>query len=166
MSQIFEAAAGHGVKELYEDSYTFNRIAGSIDNISRESFDLQLKLIEEEVKELREAFNSDSNVEQLDGCIDILVTTFGFIQKLQEAYSCNVAEACYLTGDNNLSKFPTNHDQVQDVVEYYADKGQTVTTELNKEFGCYVIKNTNGKVMKPRPFYKDNDLTVCFPEVH
>jgi predicted HAD superfamily Cof-like phosphohydrolase len=51
----------------------------SVDGSSREQYEMYLKLITEEYKELQDAIIADDKVEQLDALIDILVVTIGAI---------------------------------------------------------------------------------------
>ena len=73
---------------------------------NKEQFDLYIKLIEEEFKELKEAIASGNRVEQLDALEDILVVTVGAIHSMgadgeggwKEVMSTNFAKIDKLTG--------------------------------------------------------------------
>jgi 6-phosphofructokinase len=126
---------------LWADTLAFNRING----------------------QLAEGLESDDKVEQLDGCIDVLVTTMGYMQRMAEAYGCDLAQAAELVGANNLSKFPTSMEVAMQSVPYYKAKGIPVEVKVNEAYNVWVVRNTEtGKVMKPVD-YVSVDLSKCFP---
>ena len=51
----------------------------TVDQDNQNQFDMYVGLIDEEVRELQYAINTNDNVEQLDALIDILVVTIGAI---------------------------------------------------------------------------------------
>ena len=87
--------------------------------ISEENAKLYLSLIKEEFEELMEANRNNDDLERLDGCMDLIWVTIGFC--IAKGY--NVKGAWEEVANSNLKK-------------------------INKETGK-VIKNHNGKVMKP-----------------
>jgi predicted HAD superfamily Cof-like phosphohydrolase len=54
----------------------------TIDEYNQKQYDLYVKLIEEEFKELKEAIAAGDKVEQLDALEDILVVTIGAIHSM------------------------------------------------------------------------------------
>lgn len=65
----------------------FNRLAGqnitsSPRKITKEDFYLQFGLIEEEVRELKDAFDADNYVEVLDALVDIQYVLLGMVSRL------------------------------------------------------------------------------------
>lgn len=173
MTQLYNVNAQEAVKEvqafllpddiseLYFDSETFNDLAGQFDNVTQASIVLQGNLIAEETKEILDGITNNDVVEILDGCIDVLVTTYGMLQKLQVKYGADVGKAMRKTGANNLTKFPEDELDAIKTVEFYANKDVDTTYLHNPKYGCYVIRNTAGKVMKPYNFVA-NDLSDCF----
>ena len=64
----------------FRDQEKFMRACGqTVDEFNGTQFDMYCALIEEEHKELKQAFVNNDNVEVLDALIDILVVTIGAI---------------------------------------------------------------------------------------
>lgn len=149
--------------EAYEDllwsSYLFNELSGGAKELTEEAVIGQYNLIKEEFNELTAAIQAKNTTEVLDGCIDILVTTYGLLQKL-EALGCNVEEALIDTANNNLTKFPTSEEAVNVLatIAMYEDQEVKVKATYNEDHKRYVIRDTNGKVRKPFG-YVSNDLS-------
>ena len=163
--ELIESQASLGVKALYEDSLSFNMISGQINELTDQGFKDQLKLIQEEVKELEESLDNYDKVEQLDACLDILVTTFGYMQRLVRLYGCDVFDASLLVGENNLSKFPTSEEIAVKSVQNYTQKNLQTEYTYNKDYDVFVIRDSlTGKVKKPVG-YSSVNLAGCFPKV-
>ena len=146
---------------LMDKSFDACNIAGQSLEVQHESKLQQYSYIKEELKELFDAIATNDLVEQLDGCVDILVCTLGFMQKLQNQ-GANLELAMTKTADNNLSKFPTERKVAEETVEFYRGKGTECTISFNPVYQRYVVRNENGKYMKPKGFV-ENDLMDCFP---
>lgn len=151
----------YAIADLAAASITFNNIAGKGGNFSKEAIDNQIELINEEVKELNDAFTANDAVELLDAVIDIYVVLTGLAQQLQSA-GMLVGTAAELVAENNLSKFPKELMVAEATVVDYKTKGINTTIDFNHEHGVYVIKDTASKVRKPVTF-KSVDLTECVP---
>jgi 6-phosphofructokinase len=148
---------------LWADTLAFNRINGQLQDLTKEGFKKQLGFIQSELKELADGLEANDKVEQLDGCIDVLVTTMGYMQRMAEAYGCDLAQAADLVGANNLSKFPSSMEVAMQSVPYYKAKGIPVEVRVNEAYNVWVVRNTDtGKVMKPVD-YVSVDLSKCFP---
>jgi predicted HAD superfamily Cof-like phosphohydrolase len=64
----------------FRDQEKFMKACGqTVEDFNQEQFKLYCKLIDEEVKELKEAINNNDRLETLDALIDILVVTIGTI---------------------------------------------------------------------------------------
>jgi hypothetical protein len=150
------------LNQLFEDSKKCCVIAGQATELSEYSKRKQHGYIQSEVDELLEAIDKEDLVEQLDACNDILVTVFGFMQKL-ERQGANLEKSMLKTGSNNLTKFPTDRQTAEDTVEYYRSKGKETTISFNPVYKQYVIRDINGKYLKPKGFI-ENNLSDCFPE--
>ena len=62
----------------FRDQEKFMRACDqTVDNFNQQQFGLYVGLIDEELKELKEAINNSNTVETLDALIDILVVTIG-----------------------------------------------------------------------------------------
>jgi hypothetical protein len=151
-----------GITGLVHDSFLFNTIAGKADNFSKEAVEQQTRLILEEVNELVNALNTNDTVEVLDAAVDIQVVLSGLFQILHKA-GFDVANACQLVAENNLSKFTDSLQVAELTVADLASKEIEAKIEYNAESQCYVIKDTNQKVRKPVDF-KAVELTECVPK--
>lgn len=67
----------------FRDQEKFMRACDqTVEEFNQEQYDLYVKLIEEEFKELKEAIANNDLVEQLDALEDILVVTIGAINSM------------------------------------------------------------------------------------
>lgn len=146
---------------LYENSLRACEIAGQIIELTPKHRKQQLSYIQSEVAELQDALDVQDLVEELDACMDILVTVFGYLGKLQNL-GARVDVAMVKTADNNLSKFPTTMEEVTQTLNFYEEvKNKQTTFGYNPEYKRYVIRDMNGKYLKPSSFV-ENDLSDCF----
>lgn len=146
---------------LFDKSFEACRIAGQHKEISDADKLRQLTYIKSEVQELEDAVHAQDLVEQLDACVDILVTVFGFMQKL-ESQGAMLAKSMLKTADNNLSKFPTDREIAEKSVGFYeSQKKITCTIHYDPVTQRYVIRDSQGKYRKPFGFV-ENDLSDCF----
>lgn len=68
---------------LFNDQKTFMKACDqSVDDYDFSQYAMYLKLIDEEVSELKQAVAANDDVEQLDALIDILVVTIGAIHSM------------------------------------------------------------------------------------
>ena len=149
---------------LYENSLRACEIAGQNLELEPKARRQQFSYIQSEVEELSEALDETNLVEELDACMDILVTTFGYLAKLQNL-GARVDVAMVKTADNNLSKFPTTPEEVQQTQEFYKTvKNKETVFGYNPEYKRYVVRDMNGKYLKCSSFV-ENDLSDCFHEV-
>ena len=95
------------MSNVFRDQAKFMNACGqTVGKRNLDQFDLYLKLILEEVSELRTAVDDNDLVEQLDALIDIMVVTVGAVQSLgadgegawKEVMSTNFAKIDSLTG--------------------------------------------------------------------
>ena len=156
--------------ELYELTKKFNQISGASKELSQKAFIEQYTYIREEFNELTcslggEAAYAENRmtledymlVPALDDCLDIIITVFGFLQKL-EALGVNVDSAAIATAENNLSKYPSAPYVATESVNRYARQGVEVKSVFNEAENCYVLRDVkSGKVKKPFDFVS-NDL--------
>lgn len=135
------------IQDRYNEVATFNEIAGNLDNVTVEKLEAQMKVVLEEVKELKDAFDGQNSLELLDGACDSFVTLMGLLQQMERA-GFKVDEALKSVNENNLSKFPKTVS-IPAAAAYF-ENGWKV--EYNKEYECYVLKDGNGKIRKPLHF--------------
>ena len=147
--------------QLFIDSTKCCVIAGQYKETEDKHKLQQWSYIQEELKELKLAIEQGDLVEQLDGCVDLLVTTFGFMVKLQQQ-GADIGKAMVKTGKNNLSKFPVDRSVVEDTLKFYKEKGKDCVSSYCVLNNRWVIRDMNGKYQKPKGFV-ENDLSDCFP---
>jgi hypothetical protein len=150
--------------EKFKDScYLFNEIAGKETVSTKQDVLNQIKLIQEEVKELYDDFMSNNPVKTLDGLVDVLVTSMGLSQQL-ENLGFDVDKSLMDTAENNLTKYTKDGGVAAATQEYYERKGVHTVVEFNVKHQIWVVKNKlTNKVLKPVNF-ESNDLTSCVPE--
>lgn len=157
------------IQELYDLTKQFNTISGAINEVTEQAFLEQYEYIKEEFKELSESVGhqgwGETSLEPymlgatLDDCLDIVITVFGFMQKL-ETLGVDVAQAGIDTANNNLSKY-TNIPAVvyQTIDKLKIEKGIEAYSTFNQDEGVFVIRNkATGKIVKPVNFVS-NDLS-------
>ena len=143
------------MQEIYQSVKDFNEIAGTLDDVDKESIALQLDLMQEEYIETVDAFDEDSPIELLDGACDMLVVAMGLLAKL-EAQGYDVTNAISKVADNNMSKFLANSPVApENSKDHY-------NFTFNEKHKVWVLKNAVGKIMKPAS-YAPVDLSACVP---
>lgn len=142
----------------YESVERFNDIAGNFDNVDVAAIEAQIKVVVEEINELKEAFYNKDAVGLLDGACDGFVTLMGLIQKMSVA-GFDVSEAIDRVNANNFEKFPSEIT-VSDA-EYYTEQGWDV--QVNEKYNSLVLKDVNGKIRKPLGF-KSVEISDLVPE--
>lgn len=150
------------IDNLYNDTFTFNDLAGNTTRLSLRDIKSQTKLIIEETNELNDAVEANDPVKVLDGVTDILVVVSGLASKLL-ALGFDVSTAFEQTAKNNLSKFPRSEKTAISTVDAFKQQGIETTAEYNASHDRWVIRDENGKVRKPIGFVS-NDLSNCIPE--
>ena len=125
----------------------------------------QLKLIQSELAELEEGLNNSDPIEQLDGCLDVLVTTFGYLQRMESRYGINISGASSLVGENNLSKFHTTEEEALKTVAFYTAKNVQTYHLYNPEYDLWIVRDSNTNKVKKPYFFKDVVLNEVFPKV-
>ena len=149
---------------LANSAYSFNEISGQAYDTSKEGIENQIKLIEEETKELREGFEAGSTVEILDACIDVLYVTYGLLQKLES--KCNVDAAMKQVHRDNFTKFfdGGEYQLAEETQKYHCSKGKNARVSKSSH-GVYAVLDENNKVLKPIDFVS-TDLTKFVKEGH
>ena len=153
------------IEQLKQDTYTFNTIAGTVDELNDTAFIQQYEVLVEEVKEIGDALVASNLVEVVDGVIDTLVVALGLWQKLENK-GVDMNKAAELIAANNLSKYPslTKSEVVDATIEMYKDKSIEVEVTSNIPYHCYVFRNkVTGKILKPYGF-ESVDISSCIPE--
>lgn len=147
--------------KLYEMVKQFNLLAGLPQKFDPQSnefweqLDQQIRVVEEETKELRAAYEERNLVEVLDGAVDVFVTNSGVMDILQNS-GVSVTGAGYEVCANNLTKMTQNPALAKKTVEMYDE--QLVPTYIERKIvmdGIYprewytVRRVEDNKIMKP-----------------
>lgn len=154
--------------ELYELTKRFNTISGAIKEVDSKAFAEQYGYIKSEFyamsQTMRDNERSDphlytSSLEPfLDNCLDVIITAFGALQKLEQL-GIDVNGAAIATTNNNLEKYPERPAVAYETVERKLRDGVVCTANFHAEYGVYVIRNTaTGKVIKPYNFVSNSLL--------
>ena len=156
-NEVFDSDGFQAFASLASSAYTFNEISSQARDTSKEGIENQIKLIEEEVKELREGFEAGSTVEILDACIDILYVTYGLLQKIES--KCNVDAAMKQVHIDNFKKFfdGSEYQLAEETQKYQCSKGRDARVSESSH-GVYAVLDENNKVLKPIDFVS-TDLT-------
>lgn len=149
-------------EEFVKSVYKFNDLSGQSKKTSIEDLKNQLKLIQEEVKEISDGIDAQDYEEILDGCVDTLFVVEGMMQKLYNL-GFDVDSAKSITAKNNDTKFLSDADAVEVTLRNYELKGVNVTAKYNHLYDNWVILDKNNKVQKPVGYVKNN-LSSCVPE--
>lgn len=156
--------AFYSVEDFENDCNSFNLIAGKAHNTSHQDLLLQMRLIEEETKELRQALEENNPKEVLKEAIDLQVVLFGLFQRLKYLKFA-VRDAMVEVAANNFSKFPADKEVAQATIDALQASGVAATAKFNNINQVYVIKDDKDKVRKPvgyKPVDLDNFVPFAF----
>ena len=141
------------IQKCIDQVTMFNEIAGNLSNVTYENLIAQAKVVFEEGNELFGAVIDKDPNEILKECVDCLVVVHGFAKMLEEQ-GYNVLGAWSEVNKNNLSKFPTDEEDIVSSLEWYGNEGFDVICEYNDTFNAHVLKDSDGKVRKPLSYKK------------
>jgi len=146
---------------LNEKTEKFNTCANKSVPKSWQDLDNQMKIIESEIKEMREAIDTRDAVELLDGYVDGMVTLLGMRDMLANL-NFDVQGAESAVADNNDTKFisTSGGDQFWDTVAMtnikYMTEGVPVNLQHNVQYNVYAFIDEKGKVRKPAGYENVN----------
>lgn len=146
------------IAAAFDSVYKFNDISKQFEGDKRDGVDLSIDLVFEEIVETIHAMDDgmsdypnsdkiDAEIELLDGAADVFVVLMGLLQKLQNA-GFDIEKALIRVCENNLSKFPKSIPPT----EFNWYEQQKWTPVYNDRYGCFVLKDENGKSRKPIDF--------------
>jgi hypothetical protein len=143
------------IQEAYDSVKLFNSLAGNLTGVTSEGIDSQLTLCFEELTEAIDGHEAGNKTELLDGAVDMFVVGAGLLQKL-EAAGYDVERALKRVTENNLTKYPKTMSEF----EVREAKALGYSVNFNADHGCYVLKDSAGKIRKPMSYkgVKLNDL--------
>jgi len=123
---------------------------------------LRVELIEEELRELKEAVEKNDFVEVVDALADILYVTYG----AGAAWGVDLQKAFELVHDSNMSKICNSREEAEKTVKWYEEnphKGyptpkfrKALDDEQDTKYVVY--ENSSGKILK-NVNYKAVDLS-------
>lgn len=109
---------------------------------------LRLSLIDEEVKELHEAYEKKDFTESIDALTDIMYVALGAFT----AFGINGDEAFNIVHKSNMSKLCSSEDEAKQTVEWYKKNEKRYDSPTYRKSACdkyWVIYNqSTGKVLK------------------
>lgn len=137
--------------KCFDSIEAFNQMSGFLDRPVDPS--LEAKMLVEEIEEEYLPFALAGNeIEIRDVMADMQVFLTGTMlkHKLKEQFWADLWEVC----QSNMSKFCKTKEEADESVEYYKTQGVVAYHEYNNEFGVWVIKRHDGKVLKSINFRK------------
>lgn len=156
------------MQEFWDLTKKFNDISGASQELSEKAFLEQFEYISEEYKEMCTTlgYTEDDfpSLEPhmleplLDDTLDVIITAFGMLHKL-ENLGVDIGAAAIATANNNLEKYTERPAVAYETVERKLREGIVSSANFHADYGVYVIRNVNtGKVIKPFDFIS-NDLS-------
>lgn len=121
-----------------------------------ETSNLRVKLIEEEVRELKEALETNNFVEVVDALADILYVTYG----AGAAWGIDLQKAFELVHTSNMTKMCFTEDEAKETCQWYRDRPEKgYPSPIYEKSGFYFVvkEQSTGKVLKSIN-YKPVDL--------
>ena len=113
---------------------------------SQERCLLRVDLLQEEVRELKEAFLKRDLVAVADALADIEYILLGTV--LEVGMDTTYEKAFEIVHNANMSKVCKDHDELKRSIEYYRDKRGVDSAGVEQEDGTFVLKRSDGKILK------------------
>lgn len=143
------------MKSNYEMVRHLNSVFGNTPPATQADVEKQLRLINEEVKELSEGIAKKDIEEIRDAISDILVVTYG----MGHILDLPVDEDMLAVQTANLSKLCTTPEECSATVKKYADLGIEVYSE--GEYPEVCIKSLKDQTGSDGAFYPKNKFLKC-----
>lgn len=146
----FETEILSQIAYCFKSIEIFNAISGNLDK--EVDPELEANMLAEEIEEYLVSAEEGDEKGVKDATGDIMVVLWGTIlkHKLKDVFWNVLAEIC----DSNMSKFCKTKEEADESVESYKTQGVVAYHEYNNEFGVWVIKRHDGKVLKSINFRK------------
>lgn len=123
--------------------------------------DLRLKLIEEEVGELKEAFENKNFKEVADALSDILYVVYG----AGHVFGINLDKTFEAVHESNMTKACTTEEEALETIEYIKEtqpRYKDPSYKLSKDGKYYIIYDRDtGKILKNKN-YKEVNLNFVY----
>jgi len=146
--------------ELFEHP-KFDELNKTIFETNQKLVDLRLKLIEEEVGELKEAFEKKDFKEVADALSDILYVVYG----AGHAFGINLDKTFSAVHESNMTKACTSEEQALETIEYIKQtqpRYKDPSYKLSKDGKYYIIYDKEtGKILKNK-YYSEVDLSFIY----
>jgi predicted HAD superfamily Cof-like phosphohydrolase len=128
----------------------FNEISGNLNKPVNP--ELEVDMLKEEVMEYLEGALEGNDMKVRDALADIFVVLYGTIlkNKLKAKFLDILEEVCA----SNMSKFCKDQEEAEESVISYMKQGIATIWEYNEKYKVYIIKRTDGKIMKSINFVK------------
>lgn len=142
----------------------FDKLNKTIFEDNPKLVDLRLKLIEEEVSELKEAFVKKDFKEVADALSDILYVVYG----AGHAFGINLDDTFAKVHESNMTKACTNEKEAIETIEFIKEtqpRYKEPSYKLSKDGKYYIIYDKEtGKILKNK-FYQEVDLKCIFNSI-
>ena len=146
--------------ELFEHP-KFDKLNKDIFENNQKLVDLRVKLIEEEVNELKEAIDKKDFKEVADALSDILYVVYG----AGHAFGINLDETFSAVHESNMTKACTSEEQALETIEYIKQtqsRYKDPSYKLSKDGKYYIIYDKEtGKILKNK-YYSEVDLSFIY----
>jgi hypothetical protein len=143
------------LKSFYERTVLFNQLAGKVasqdpdSNQFRQDMINQIERVEEELKELKEAVETNDKLKILDGVVDVNVCSLYMGELLFEA-GYKIDGANLAVANNNLTKITENHSIAATTVEKYGEESCYIDSVIRDGTIYYCVKRLlDNKILKP-----------------
>lgn len=155
--------AKYDFQSFYKHVCYFNQVAGKSNTASKKELLELVRLIEEEVKELREAVEQSDATGIVTETVDTAVTLFGFIQNIQNL-GFDFFGAAEAVTSANFAKFTPNRDTAeQTVIQLKKDNpDRNFRFIFDTATHLFVILDDANKVRKPISWRKA-DTSIYAP---
>jgi len=149
------------IAAAYDSVYEFNDICNQFEGDVLDSINLSISFCFEELQEVIDAFDKlheeditkaeeiERTAHLVKEVADLIVVTNGLAQKIANAVF-DMGTALLDVTENNLSKMP--EVMSQDQLNWCNKNGWTV--HYNDKYSRFIIKDINGKTMKPYGYVK------------
>jgi NTP pyrophosphatase (non-canonical NTP hydrolase) len=148
------------MNNIIEKTRQFNAMFSDLPNeatFDKEAIYSSIRLLNEEIFELKEATNSEDFEEVRDAIADIQYVLCGLINKLGLD---NIALSDFLAvHKTNMAKFLDNEYDAKKESEAYTNRG-TDTTYLEKNGKYFLIRVEDGKLIKPSTWIKHDFIKI------
>ena len=110
--------------------------------------DFRMRLIDEEVEELRDALQKNDEVEERDAIADTIIVLLGLA--IERGYAHKLIGDIDTICNNNLTKQSSTMDEALETIDEYAKKGIPVYAKKMPNGKYTIFRSFDNKVMKTK----------------